>query len=703
MSSMKNLLRTLLVVIVCVIGVGTASAAPPVATSFSTTASTVGATLIQLQGSDPDGTALAFVVTSGPSHGTLSGFNSATGHFVYTPAASYVGVDAITFTVTSGAQTSAAATATITVTNAKTRIVDVLVDPAGSPRAGTVTFILTQKVTSPAGIIPVGSTASAVLNGAGQFDISVYPSTALSPQAYYQVWFAALGSLKRELIGVYAIPALATTTTLSPHRVTDTNLAAQYVFVDMAALNSILSVASGVAAIYHGTSTDNVLQRYDSATGKIEDSPITATTASVLVNTIDGMAINAGGLQPSAALQVDSVTRGFLPPRLTTTQRDAMPAVQQGLIIFNSTTNRPNVFTTGWESVAYQSDIPSVPVSSVFGRTGAVVAATNDYSFSQISGSVTDAQVPDTITLTNFNQIGTRSASDLSSGTLPDARFPSTLPAVSGANLTALNGSNISSGTIAPARLGSGGEGGGAKILTDNNTFVTPASLGLVDVISGTAGAIPAFLDSDTIGPSYLKSVTNGIAIDGTASGPHFDIYTTGLSGASNYTLARIYADANVVEVTALGGGTFSGQDTAIRLKALGDGEIQFKRDSALLWSMVGTSLVPGGSGTADLGSEIFPLARIHLTENISFYNSGVQQASIGLAGNSHLIIEGADPGTYSKLEYGAQVYLLSGAGSPEGVVAARRGAIYSRTDGGAGTTLYIKESGNGNTGWVAK
>lgn len=44
-----------------------------------------------------------------------------------------------------------------------------------------------------------------------------------------------------------------------------------------------------------------------------------------------------------------------------------------------------------------------------------------------------------------------------------------------------------------------------------------------------------------------------------------------------------------------------------------------------------------------------------------------------------------------------------SGSGSPQGVVTAVVGSLYTRTDGGANTTLYIKESGTGNTGWVAK
>lgn len=46
---------------------------------------------------------------------------------------------------------------------------------------------------------------------------------------------------------------------------------------------------------------------------------------------------------------------------------------------------------------------------------------------------------------------------------------------------------------------------------------------------------------------------------------------------------------------------------------------------------------------------------------------------------------------------------LHTGNGSPEGVIIASVGALYTRKDGGAGTTLYVKESGTGNTGWVAK
>lgn len=47
--------------------------------------------------------------------------------------------------------------------------------------------------------------------------------------------------------------------------------------------------------------------------------------------------------------------------------------------------------------------------------------------------------------------------------------------------------------------------------------------------------------------------------------------------------------------------------------------------------------------------------------------------------------------------------WLIRGTGSPEGVVSAVVGAVYLRSNGGAGTTLYVKESGTGKTGWVGK
>lgn len=78
-------------------------------------------------------------------------------------------------------------------------------------------------------------------------------------------------------------------------------------------------------------------------------------------------------------------------------------------------------------------------VSSVFGRTGAVVAQTNDYTWAQINKATS-----------SLADITTRSAGDLNSGTLDDARLSTNIPLKNAANTyTALN--NFNSITVATA------------------------------------------------------------------------------------------------------------------------------------------------------------------------------------------------------------------------------------------------------------
>jgi hypothetical protein len=49
----------------------------------------------------------------------------------------------------------------------------------------------------------------------------------------------------------------------------------------------------------------------------------------------------------------------------------------------------------------------------------------------------------------------------------------------------------------------------------------------------------------------------------------------------------------------------------------------------------------------------------------------------------------------------GATIY--SGLGSPNNVVVANPGSIFLRRDGSTSTTLYVKTSGTGSSGWTAK
>jgi hypothetical protein len=211
-------------------------------------------------------------------------------------------------------------------------------------------------------------------------------------------------------------------------------------------------------------------------------------------------------------------------------------------------------------------------VSSVFGRTGAVVQQAGDYTWAQINKSTS-----------SLADIATRSAGDLSSGTLLDARFPTTLPAVSGANLTALNASNLSNGTVPIARLGSG-TADSTKFLRGDNTWAVPAGTsqwttigGNINYASGNVGInntnATAKLHVNGVGPSGTA------AFAGTNSTSHFnfngdnseDTYIRGGKATSRVLIG----DSNAGNVlVALGGGNVGiGSATpTVKLFVSGDG-----------------------------------------------------------------------------------------------------------------------------------
>lgn len=82
--------------------------------------------------------------------------------------------------------------------------------------------------------------------------------------------------------------------------------------------------------------------------------------------------------------------------------------------------------------------------------------------------------------------------------------------------------------------------------------------------------------------------------------------------------------------------------------------------------------------------------------------NAWGQAVSFGgaTAGNTHTFPGAANAKRYY---YDGGVFDGYGAGTPEGAIAAPVGSTWRRTNGGAGTSFYVKESGTGSTGWVAK
>jgi len=99
-------------------------------------------------------------------------------------------------------------------------------------------------------------------------------------------------------------------------------------------------------------------------------------------------------------------------------------------------------------------------------------------------------------------------------------------------------------------------------------------------------------------------------------------------------------------------------------------------------------------------GIDMFILGHSSLNNRFALYDYTLPGTSIAVEAGSPL-----DNGfTYrgNKVYHAGNALIYLGSGSPVGVVSAPVGSIYQRTDGGASTSLYIKESGTGNTGWRA-
>lgn len=81
-----------------------------------------------------------------------------------------------------------------------------------------------------------------------------------------------------------------------------------------------------------------------------------------------------------------------------------------------------------------------------------------------------------------------------------------------------------------------------------------------------------------------------------------------------------------------------------------------------------------------------------------SLYSLGLDVSSGGDGSARRALRMGFGPSSGTDV-----ISIFFGTGSPESVVTANIGSLFLRTDGSTSTTLYVKTSGTGNTGWTAK
>ena len=199
-------------------------------------------------------------------------------------------------------------------------------------------------------------------------------------------------------------------------------------------------------------------------------------------------------------------------------------------------------------------------------------------------------------------------------------------------------------------------------------------------------------------------TVTDGpLPADGTTVNEIYDLNYLGVLGAKAsgvMVLRNANTGSTGLQVLDTGSGTDYDDPSTLYTVSVNAVGINVKaRSSAYPRIAIGVGgTISFGAGTAapdssisSGGTNLLQVASAHL------YNSTDATWDLGLTNKRWRQV------------YAQQVNLTGGitwsvgVGSPEAFITAPVGSLYSRSDGGAGTTLYVKQSGTGNTGWVAK
>jgi len=138
---------------------------------------------------------------------------------------------------------------------------------------------------------------------------------------------------------------------------------------------------SGSDLGFYNATAGNISVLNDYASGNITFSAGAASTAQVTLHTTGSLLIGTTTNLASSLVTMASTTQGFLPPRLTTTQRDAIASPASGLQIYNTSTGLNNVY----DGVSWKP----IPTLGYVAKTANYTATATDYTINCTSGTFT--------------------------------------------------------------------------------------------------------------------------------------------------------------------------------------------------------------------------------------------------------------------------------------------------------------------------
>jgi len=111
--------------------------------------------------------------------------------------------------------------------------------------------------------------------------------------------------------------------------------------------------------------------------------------------------VGIGTINPDASsiLDLTSDSQGFLAPRMTTEQRDAINSPAAGLIIYNTTTSNFNYYTTSWKNFLTDIILPANGGTGIANDNASTLTLLGGYPITITTTASTEITLPTSGTL----------------------------------------------------------------------------------------------------------------------------------------------------------------------------------------------------------------------------------------------------------------------------------------------------------------
>jgi len=111
------------------------------------------------------------------------------------------------------------------------------------------------------------------------------------------------------------------------------------------------SIFIGISTKALADSQTNQIVIGNTTTGLGSNTTVLGNSSTTLTALYGAVITGGTATDASAQLQADSTTKGFLPPRMTTTQKNAISTPATGLTVFDTTLGKLCVFSTTWQTI----------------------------------------------------------------------------------------------------------------------------------------------------------------------------------------------------------------------------------------------------------------------------------------------------------------------------------------------------------------